>query len=147
MIFGFTEGQRHFGTMGGIIGIPLGGIIGGWLGYLPNILCSEWMFRKLQRSSNEELRAIADEKYWTFRQTLALLNLQRRGEDVQSYLPRVIGLLELKDLRSRYFGRDALALVFSPLAAKVGFWDPNAPEEERSRKIALLRDSAFLKKG
>lgn len=103
------------------------------------------MFRELRRRTNAELRAVAEEQYWTFRQTLALLNLQLRGEDVQSYLPRVITLLESNDLRSQYFGRDALSLVFAPLAEKIGRYDPLAPEEARRRQIAMLRDATLLK--
>ena len=144
-LIGFRMGNHHFGILGAIIGILLGGFIGLTIGYLPNILVQEWMFREMRRSSNSKLRTIVEEQYWTFRQTLALLNLQLRGEDVQSYLPRVITLLESNDLRSQYFGRDALALVFAPLAEKIGRYDPLAPEEARRRQIAMLRDAPSLK--
>jgi len=49
-------------------------------------------------------------------QTLALVNLQVRGEEVQSYLPRVLALLNPRT-DERLFGRDALRLVFTELAS------------------------------
>lgn len=143
-IIGYLAGSRYFGITGGIVGALPGGIIGLILGYLPQYFTNEWTFRKMQKSSNEELKVIVNSSLWTFNQTLALLNLQLRGENVESYLPRVITLLESKDLRSRYFARDALALVFTPLAKKMGVFDPGAPEEVRRRQIASLREAISL---
>lgn len=81
---------------------------------------------------------------WTFIQTLALLNLQVRGEEVQSYLPRVIALLEAGSRQTRLFGRDALRLAFTPLGVQLDAWgyDPDAPTDDCRSKVAKLRETA-----
>ena len=85
------------------------------------------------------MKAVVDEKEWTFIQTLALLNLQLRGEEVQVYLPRVIALLESDNSRTRLFGRDALRWVFTKLAVQINDYDPFASVEECRRKVSVLR--------
>jgi len=138
-IGGAIMGYRFLGFPGVFVGVPAGGFLGFALGRLPDFLMSECVFRQMQRRSNAELKAIVDQNQWMFSQTLALLNLQVRGEDVQSYLPRVISLLESDDRLTRRFGLDALRWVFTPEASKVRNYDPNASTEECQACAAMLR--------
>ena len=117
----------------------VGGFLGFIIGYLPDFLSQQWLFKSMQKSSNAELKAMIDKGEWTFIQTLALLNLSLRGEDVQSYLPRIITMLESDNWRTRLFGRDALRWVFTELAVRINDYDPQASTEECRRKIAVLR--------
>jgi hypothetical protein len=135
---GLWIGGRYYGVPGVVIGCVVGGIVGLIVGHLPEHLAYEWMFRSMRRKSNAELKAMIESGEWTFIQTLALLNLQIRGEDVQPYLPRVVALLEAEDRRTRLFGRDALRLVFTELALRIDDYDPDGTTEACRRKAASL---------
>lgn len=134
-------GLRYFGIPYTIIGAAIGGLLGFIIGFLPGHFAREHMFREMQKSSNEELKAKLEHPLWSFYQTLALLNLHLRGEDVQPYLPRVLALLESEDSVTRLFGRDALALAYTPLAKQLHDlgYDPHASTEDCRVKAAQLR--------
>ena len=137
-------GHLRFGVPGAIAGGVIGGVVGLAIGSLPRHLTQEFVFRKMQRSSNDELRAMLEHKLWAFNETLALLNLQVRGEDVQPYLPRVLSLLESEGSLERVFGRDALRLVFTPLAKQLDDfgYDPGGSTEDCRSAVAKLREAA-----
>jgi hypothetical protein len=141
IFLGISLGHRYFGTIGAILGAVVGGFLGIVLGLLPTHFGQEQMFREMQKSSNEQLKAKLEHPLWSFYQTLALLNLQARGEDVQLHLPRVLALLESDDRVTRLFGRDALALVFTPQAKQMRDLDynPNASTEDCRAIVVLLR--------
>ena len=139
IVWGAMAGHHWFGRVGAIAGAIVGGCLGFFIGSLPDYLLKEHMFKSMQKKSNAELRAVVDEKEWTFIQTLALMNLHLRGEEVQTYLPRVIALLESDNSRTRLFGRDALRWVFTELAVQIDDYDPFASTEECRRKVAVLR--------
>lgn len=141
-LFGFSVGRHHFGIIGAIAGPLIGAILGFFIGCIPDFLAKEHMFKSMQRSSNDELRKILEHKMWTFYETLALLNLQIRGEAVEPYLRRILTLLESNDSMERLFARDALRLVFTPLAKQIDDfgYDPKAPAEDCRNKVAKLRE-------
>ena len=147
IIGGLSLGHRYFGVMGVIVGAISGAVVGIVVGSLPGYFMQEQLFREMQRSSNEELKAKLEHPMWSFYQTLALVNLQVRGDDVQPYLGRVLGLLESGDQVTRSFGRDALRLVFTPLAKQLDDlgYDPNVKVEECRTKVAKLRESLAVK--
>ena len=137
-------GIRWFGIVGAIGGTVGGGCIGFVIGSIPTILVDEWMFRAMRNRSNAELKELIEKGegskgQWKFLQTLALLNLQLRGEDVQAYLPRVLTLMESDDPETRLFGRDALRWGFTELAVQINDYNPQAFTEECRRKVAILR--------
>ncbi len=143
-LFGLKFGHRWFGIIGAIAGAVVGGLAGLVTGHLPNYLSLQHTFKDMQKRSNAELRDLIEKgegskHEWKFFQTLALLNLQARGEDVQSYLPRILTMLESEDWRTRLFGRDALRLVFTELAVKIDDYNPRAATDECRRKVAVLR--------
>jgi hypothetical protein len=141
IILGGVAGMRHFGVAGAVIGLLAGGFLGFLVGRLPDFLVQERLFREMQKSSNEQLKAKLEQPMWTFYQTLALLNLQLRGEDVQPYLPRILTLLESDESIIRVFARDALRLVFTPLGKQLDDlnYDPRSSASDCRVKIASLR--------
>lgn len=141
IFLGIIFGPRYFGSPGAIIGALVGGFVGIVIGKLPSFFMEEHMFRELQKCTNDELKSKLEQQPWTFYQTLALLNLQLRGEDVQSYLPRVLTLLESEDSKLRWFGRDALRLVFTPLAKQLDDlqYDPQRSHEDCRVLVTKLR--------
>jgi len=143
LVGGILLGLRHFGVIGGIVGALAGGYLGLTIGRVPDFLIDEWMFREMQKSSNDELRAKLERPGWDFIHTTALLNLQARGEDVESYRPRILTLLEADDSLKRLLARDALRWVFTPLAVKLEEfgYDPNASTSACRDKVAQLRES------
>jgi hypothetical protein len=142
IFLGAFLGHRFFGHTGAIIGGIVGGILGLIIGILPRHLSQEQMFRTMQRSSDEQLKARLEAPEWSFEQPLALLNLQARGEDVQPYLARILARLESADCFQRIFSRDALRLVFTPLADQMDElgYDPSKSTEDCRDKIAKLRE-------
>ena len=142
ILFGIHVGHRYFGIIGAIVGAVVGGLLGFVLGYLPRHFAQEHMFREMQRSSNEQLKAKLEHSSWNFEQTLALLNLHLRNNDVQSYLPRILTLLESDHSLTRLFARDALRLVFTPLAVQMDSfnYNPHASTEDCRNKVAQLRE-------
>lgn len=140
--FGIAFGRRWFG-IAGVISCGISGAFTGLVaGYVPWMLFEEHIFKRMQKRSNAELTALidkGDQGQWTFVQTLALSNLQARGEAVRPYLRRVLTMLESDNPRTRLFGRDALKLVFPELAVRIGDYNPGASTEECRRKVALLR--------
>jgi hypothetical protein len=142
MFFGIAICHPHFGIVGRSIGAVVGSILGFFLGLLPRHFAQEHMFREMQKSTNEQLKTKLELPGWNFYQTLALLNLHLRGEDVQPYLPRVLTLLESDDNFLRLFARDALRLVFTPLAVQMDGlnYDPHASTEDCRNKVVQLRE-------
>jgi hypothetical protein len=142
IFIGIAICHPYFGIIGRSIGAVIGGISGFIVGLLPRHLMQERMFREMQKSSNEQLKAKIEHPLWSFYNTLALLNLHLRGEDVQSYLPRILSLLESNDNATRLFGRDALMLVFTPVGRQLHDlkYDPHASTEDCRAKVAQLRE-------
>ena len=92
-ILGGIVGHRYFSTVGAVAGAVIGLLIAHIIvGVLHGEADRRW-FRKLKRSSNEELWSIVGADGWKFCHTMALLHLADRDEDVHRELPRIIGML------------------------------------------------------
>jgi hypothetical protein len=136
---GVGFGHKYFGTIGAIVGGITGLIIGFIIGYLLDKISTRSMFREIEGSSNEKLRAITEMKFWNFYTTLALLQLAARGEEVRQKLPRIIDMLESDSLLNRLYGWDALRLVFDKETEIIADYNPRASTEDCRSKIAKLR--------
>lgn len=145
VLCGIIFGQRYFGFPGAIVGAVIGGFVGIVIGKLPSFFMQEHMFREMQKCTNDELKTKLKQQPWSFYQTLALLNLQLRGEDVQSYLPQVLALLESEDSKLRWFGRDALRLVFTHLAKQLDDfgYDPQGSLDDCRALVMRLRNKTI----
>lgn len=142
IFLGLFLGHRYLGAAGAFVGALVGGLVGIVVGNLPSFFMQECIFRDMQRCTNVELKSKLEQQPWSFYQTLALLNLQLRGEDVEPYLPRVLALLESEDSKMRWVGRDALRLVFTQLAKQLDDlgYDPQRPRDDCCLLVARLRD-------
>ena len=139
LVAGACAGFKYFYTPGLFIGAALGFFVGHVVGYLPTWLGTQWMFRSIQKSSNAELQECLNRSEWNFYQTMALLQLAARKEDVQPYLPRILAMLESETTLTRVYGWDALRIVFTELSQRVEDYNPRASIEECRRMVAMLR--------
>lgn len=139
VIVGCEVGQAWFGTVGAIvtsiIGLAVGWRIGGW----PDRLVHRSLFRELERSSNEELREKVSADHWNFANTLAMMYLAARGEEVRGELPRIVEMLESDCELTRMYGWDAFRLVFIQEIEMVADYDPRGETEHRRSEIAKLK--------
>jgi hypothetical protein len=140
IVVGVALGSERFGLLGGIIGAALGFGIGHFLGNLPDQISMRMLFRRIHRSTNDQLWKTVDLGLWNFCQTLALLELAGRGENVRGTLPRIVAMLESDKLLTRIYGWDAIRLVFDAETKIMNGYDPHATLVEcRSRAATLKR--------
>jgi hypothetical protein len=139
LIAGAFFGFKHFHILGLIVGAVLGFLVGHAIGYLPTWLGTRWMFRSIEKSTTAELRGSLERGEWNFYQTMALLQLAVRKEDVQPYLPRILLMLESNETLTRVYGWDAFRIVFTELSQRIEDYDPRGTVDECRRKAALLR--------
>ena len=142
VVFGVTLGiklgLRYFGTVG-VVSCGVGGfLVGHILGCVPEWAATKMLHRDLERSTNEELRAIVAADDWMFCHTMALLHLAARGEEVRSELPRILLMLESESQLTRLFGWDALRIVFPQETGIIGDYNPEGPAEECRDRVAML---------
>ncbi|MCL4854608.1 MAG: hypothetical protein KJZ78_24880 [Bryobacteraceae bacterium] len=130
---------KPFGIVGAVVGAISGLLMGAFVGGLPDWLATRLLFRKVERSSNEELQDMVNLGFWNFCNTLAVLHLSARGQNVRSYLPRIVGLLESENMLSRIYGWDALRLVFNEETQVMEGYDPRGPVEDCRARTARLK--------
>jgi hypothetical protein len=138
---GYLVGIRFFGRAGGILCAIVGFFVGQVIARFIEQFVHRSMFKELEKSSNEQLWKIVSMSWWNFYQTIALLQLAKRGQDVRSRLPRIVDMLESNDRLTRIYGWDALRLVFTDLMAQVPGYNPRGSVEECRRSAAELRRS------
>ncbi len=138
-IAGANLGSELFGTWGAIAGGILGVVLGHVVGVIPDWLSTRLMFRHIARSSDERLWKIVNLGFWNFYQTMALLQLAARGQDVRTQLPRIVKMLESDDELERVYGWDALRIVFPAETRLAADYDPRAATEDCRNKIAKLK--------
>lgn len=135
---GVTLGLHWFDTIGVVIGGILGLIVGSLVGSLPDWIATKSAFKEFEENSIDELKEILKRDEWNFYQTMALLNLAARDEDVQGYLPCISRMLQSDKSLDRVYGWDALRLVF-PLETKlIGDYDPKEPTKLCRVKVGRL---------
>jgi hypothetical protein len=134
-------GLNLFGIGGAIAGGIVGAALGHVVGVVPDWLSTRLMFRHIRRSSDEKLWQIVNLGFWNFYQTLALLQLAARGQNVRGQLPRIVQMLESDDQLERVYGWDALRLVFPAETEMAGDYNPRAAAEDCRNRIATLKAS------
>lgn len=135
---GLILASRWFGFPGDLIGGLVGLVAGLFIASMPEYLTWRYYLRKFERISVPELRAFVDDPQWNLLSTMALLQLDVRGEDIQRDLPRILTMLESDSVRERLFAQDALRWVYTELAMQSAY---NAEESTAlcRTKIACLR--------
>lgn len=140
-IAGIALGSDWFGRGGAIAGGIIGVVVGHVVGVVPNVLSTKLFFRNLARSSNEELWKIVNEDFWAFCQTMALLQLAARGQNVRTQLPRIMKMLESDKELERVYGWDALRIVFPAETEMAAGYDPRTAPEDCRNRVARLKAS------
>jgi hypothetical protein len=138
---GGVFGWKYFGLAGAIVGGLLGLYLGGLLGFLPARWAGKLFFNRIEQSTTEELWAIVNQENWNFYQTMALLHLAGRGENVQSKLEQILTMLESDEVSVRLLGWDALRLVFIPETKRIEGYAPKDSIEECQKKVNHFRAS------
>jgi hypothetical protein len=133
-------GANLFGISGCVIGVILGFVLGNVLGQVPNRLALKYMLWDIAKSTNEELRRQICFPEWNFGNTMALLQLAARGEEVRTELPRILEMLESEEELKRVYGWDALRFVFDKECELIGDYDPRASADNCRAKVATLKD-------
>jgi len=139
VVTGGAVGWSHCGFWGGVVGGLVGGVMGHVVGVTPDWLSTRFMFRHIARSSDEGLWKIVNLGFWNFYQTMALLQLAARGQDVRTQLPRIVKMLESDDELERVYGWDALRIVFPEETKMAADYDPRAAAADCRNKIARLK--------
>ncbi len=134
-------GSDLLGTWGAIAGGILGVVAGHVVGVLPDWLSTRLMFRHIMRSSDEKLWQIVNLGFWNFYQTLALLQLAARGQNVRTQLPPIVKMLEAEEKLERVYGWDALRLVFTKEANVLAGYNPWHATEDCRNKVAKLKET------
>lgn len=138
---GGTLGWKYFGITGAVIGGLLGLYLGGVIGLLPERLAMRAFFKDLENSSTERLWEIVAEPEWNFRQSMALLQLAGRGEDVFAKLEQILTMLESGEPLERVYAWDALRLVFPDEANKLEGYNPQESSVDCYNKIQAFRSA------
>jgi len=130
-------GWKTFGVLGCVVGIPLGFILGATIGQLPLIVIMNGMSRRFDRMTNEQL---VDELHEPecLTPNLLLLELNRRGYDIQRELPFVQSLLASDEMRRRTAGWAALTSAFPERVGRIPGYNPTAPTDECQAKCKPL---------
>jgi hypothetical protein len=137
--FGIMAGDYCFGTIGKITGGILGLVIGVFVGSLPDHLATRSLFKEVQQSTNDQLRTMVASGHWNFANTLALLHLAARDQEVRMELPRIISMLESDLELTRRYGWDALRLVFTDEYHIIEDYNPRGTTQECRTKIEILK--------
>ena len=122
-ILGGRWGWQWFGALGALVGGLGGFFVGGILGNLPFIVGLKLVERKLNRMSNQVLREYLHEPH-CLTPNLVLLELDSRGEDINSELPYVHALLASEDMTRRTAGWAALTSAFPHLVETIPNYRP-----------------------
>ena len=132
---------RDFGISGCVAGATAGLFFGAVVGQLPLTLALYWMSRRFRRMTDDELLAeLHDANCLT--PNLHLLELKRRGKEIQRELPYIYLLLASTDMRKRTMGWAALTSVFPELVSSIRGYNPTDPTDECQTKCKPLLNAS-----
>ena len=132
-----STGWNTFGILGCVVGIPIGFVLGAMIGQMPLIVCLKWMSRRFDRMTDEQLVGeLHDPACLT--PNILLLELNRRGSDIQCELPFVQSLLASDEVHRRTSGWAALTSAFPELVGRIPGYNPTATTAECKAKCKPL---------
>jgi hypothetical protein len=138
MALGLSWGVRLLGPVGGVLGAIAGGLLGLLVGRLPELLALCLIARDLRGKSENELRESLHRADCPT-PNCVLLELRRRGVDIEAELPVVLEMLVAEDMGRRSHGWAALTSAFPEQARQIAGYRISDPVEECRRKIEPLR--------
>jgi hypothetical protein len=130
-------GWKTFGIIGCVVGVPLGFVMGGMIGQVPLIVALKWMSRRFDSMTDEELVAELHNPECLTPNVL-LLELNRRGSDIQRELPFVQSLLTSDEMHRRTSGWAALTSAYPELVGRIPGYNPTATAAECQTKCQPL---------
>ena len=140
LVLGIALGADSFGIVGGIVGGIGGFFIGAIIGRLPLIATLWLQARQFKSHSSDELRqSLHRDDCLT--PNLHLLELQRRGEDIQTELPLVLQMLVSDHSDRRGFGWAALTSAFPDVANQISGYNPMASKAECKKHVDRLTNA------
>ena len=107
-----VAGWHTFGFVGSVVGVPAGLVFGAIIGQLPLIVILKWMSRRFDRMTDEQLVGELHDPA-CLAPNIPLLELNRRGSDIQRELLFVQSLLASDEMHCRTAGWAALTSAFS----------------------------------
>ncbi|MFY9224613.1 MAG: hypothetical protein WAQ98_18205 [Blastocatellia bacterium] len=136
LMTGMILGYSQYGIIGAIIVGVIGLYCGGQIGFFPHRLANRAIFKHIEKSTNEELRRIIDRNEWNFYNTLALMELSKRNQNINTDLYRIFQLLQSDNFLQRLYAWDALRLVFPGVANQLTSYDPKESFDICQLKLA-----------
>ena len=112
-IVGGCYGYQVFGWLAAIIGVPLGFVVGMFIGNLPWAASSAWMRFNLKRCNTEKLKERLQHEY--FVSHLLIAELVSRGEPLEQFRGYVTSLLHSNSSAERQFGEGTARIWFPEL--------------------------------
>ena len=131
-------GWNTFGLPGCVAGAPFGLVLGAIVGQLPLVIALKLLSQRLEQMTDEQL---TDELHDPACRTpnLLLLELNRRGVDIQRELHFVQSLLASDEMHRRVAGFAALTSAFPELLDRIPDYSPTATTAEcRAKAKGLL---------
>jgi hypothetical protein len=133
-------GWNKFGMAGCVVGVLLGFTLGAVVGQLPLIVILKWMSRRFLRMTNEQLVAELRSSACVT-PNIVLLELNRRGYDIQHELPFVLSLLASDEMHRRAAGWAALTSAFPEIVDRISDYNPTASTADCQLKCRGLLDA------
>lgn len=132
-------GRNTFGVLGCVIGVPIGFVFGALIGQLPLVVVLKLMSRRFGSMTVEEL---VNDLHGNacLAPNILLLELNRRGVDIQCELPFVQSLLASNEMHRRMAGWAALTSAFPELVGRIPGYSPTATTAECQAKCKPLLD-------
>lgn len=150
-LIGFLGGAFVGGSLGwewlGVFGLVLGGaggfFVGGFVGQLPLICALKFVSRKFDAMTSDDLRQQLHAPDCLAPNVL-LLELRRRGEDIQSELTFLHSLLVSDEMFRRTAGWAALTSAFPELVHRIPNYNPTGTPAECRKNCELLEESNLV---
>ena len=132
-------GWNTFGTLGCVLGVAFGFVLGGIIGQLPLLVGLKWISLRFDRMTDEQL---VDELHdpACLTPNILLLELNRRGYDIHRELPFVQSFLASDQMHRRTAGWAALTSALPQLAGRISGYNPTAPVADCRWKCRALLD-------
>jgi hypothetical protein len=134
---GAALGWNVFGVIGAIAGAVVGLLAGGALGQIPMVVGMLMVERRYEKMTTDALREHLHAGECAT-PNLVLLELHRRGENIEEELPLLQTLLASEDVQQRTRGWAALRSAFPERAAQMAGYSPFGTIDECRKHAETL---------
>jgi hypothetical protein len=134
---GATAGWHFFGVLGAILGALAGLLAGALIGQVPLVAGMLMVGRRYEKMATEELREHLHAGECAA-PNLVLLELCRRGENIEEELPLLQQMLTSEDVQQRTRGWAALRSAFPDRATQMAGYSPFGTIDECRKHTEAL---------